>query len=94
MPFNLQATDLLIILIVALILFGPSRLPDIGRAFGKTIKEFQSATREITQGFNQETKPGGTLPTEIKTPCKSCGKAMPAGAKFCPECGAAQSTSA
>jgi len=37
-------THLLLILVVVLLLFGPSKLPEIGRAFGKTIREFRRAT--------------------------------------------------
>ncbi len=54
MPFGLQPLHLIVILVVALLIFGPSRLPEIGRAMGKTIREFQSATKEATQGLTQE----------------------------------------
>ena len=99
MPFGLQPTHLIIIAVVALIIFGPSRLPEIGRAFGKTLKEFQSATKEATQGFSEEvTKPVEVAkPVEVKkeepvaqVPCKNCGKPIIVGVKFCPECGTAQ----
>lgn len=89
MPFHIQPQDLLIIAIVALLLFGPSKLPEIGRSLGKTIKEFQAATKEATQGFSQEISKREDN-TESKPTCKSCGKPIQAGAKFCPECGAAQ----
>jgi sec-independent protein translocase protein TatA len=39
----LQPTHLLIVLIVALLLLGPKRLPDAGRALGKGLKEFRSS---------------------------------------------------
>ncbi len=98
MPFGLQPTHLIIIAVVALIIFGPSRLPEIGRSLGKTLKEFQSATKEATQGFTSEiTKSEAPTPaapaapaTEAKAACKNCGKPIPVGAKFCMECGAAQ----
>ncbi len=104
MPFGLRPEHLIVIAIVALIIFGPSRLPEIGRAVGKTLKEFQSATREATQGFTSEiTKPETAAPVapvapaapvapvvEAKTNCKSCGKPIPVGAKICAECGTAQ----
>ncbi|MDQ0215271.1 sec-independent protein translocase protein TatA [Oikeobacillus pervagus] len=38
---------LILILVIALIIFGPSKLPEIGRAFGTTLKEFKKSTREI-----------------------------------------------
>jgi sec-independent protein translocase protein TatA len=101
MPFGLQPAHLIIIAVVALIIFGPSRLPEIGRSLGKTLKEFQSATKEATQGFTTEvTKTETTAPAaapavvpavaEVKPACKNCGKPIQAGAKFCAECGAAQ----
>jgi sec-independent protein translocase protein TatA len=63
MPFGLQPTHLIIILVVALLIFGPSRLPEIGRSFGKMLREFQSATKEATQGFTEEVT---TKPVETK----------------------------
>ncbi len=38
---------LILILVIALVMFGPSKLPEIGRAFGTTLREFKKATREI-----------------------------------------------
>jgi len=106
MPFGLQPLHLVFIAIVALIIFGPSRLPEIGRSLGKTLKEFQSATKEATQGFSTEiSKPEVPAPAapvapvasvapvttaEIKVACRNCGKPILADAKFCHECGAAQ----
>ncbi|OYD08837.1 twin-arginine translocase TatA/TatE family subunit [Paludifilum halophilum] len=46
---------LVIIFLVALILFGPSRLPQMGRAFGRTISEFKESTRGILG--DEEKKP-------------------------------------
>lgn len=87
--FGLQPTHLIIILVVALLIFGPSKLPEIGKAMGKTIREFQSGIKEATQGFTEEVKTDAAA-TEPKPTCKSCGKPIQAGAKFCAECGAAQ----
>jgi len=39
--------SLILILIVALLIFGPSKLPEIGKAFGSTLKEFKKATNDI-----------------------------------------------
>ena len=39
--------DLLIVLLIALIIFGPRKLPEIGSAVGKSIREFRKATNEI-----------------------------------------------
>jgi sec-independent protein translocase protein TatA len=93
MPFGLQPTHIIIIAVVALIIFGPSRLPEIGRSLGKTLREFQSATKEATQSFSDEVQ---QKPAEVKkeepatVACKNCGKSIQAEMKFCPSCGAAQ----
>ncbi|WP_289142529.1 twin-arginine translocase TatA/TatE family subunit [uncultured Brevibacillus sp.] len=39
---------LILILILALVLFGPKKLPELGRAVGHTLKEFKNATRSLT----------------------------------------------
>ncbi len=44
---NIGVPGLILILVIALIIFGPSKLPEIGRAFGKTLREFKSATKDI-----------------------------------------------
>lgn len=93
MPFGLQPTHLIIILVVALLIFGPSRLPEIGRSFGKMLREFQSATKETAAGFAEEVQKPEVRkeePAAAMVTCKNCGKQIPAGKKFCPECGAAQ----
>ncbi len=40
--------DLLVILVVALLIFGPKRLPEMGSAIGKSIKEFRKGMTELT----------------------------------------------
>ncbi len=67
--FGLQPTHLIIILVVALLIFGPSRLPEIGRALGKTINEFKSATNEATKSMTEEmNKPVESKPQEPPKP--------------------------
>ena len=38
---------LILILVIALVIFGPSKLPELGRAVGSTLKEFKKSTREL-----------------------------------------------
>lgn len=45
---NIGIPGLILIVIVALIIFGPDKLPEIGKAFGKSLKEFKSATKDLT----------------------------------------------
>ena len=44
---NIGIPGMILILIIVLIIFGPSKLPEIGKAFGRTLKEFKSATKDL-----------------------------------------------
>ncbi|UAL51902.1 twin-arginine translocase TatA/TatE family subunit [Bacillus sp. OVS6] len=44
---NIGIPGLILILIIALIIFGPSKLPEIGRAFGSTLREFKSSAKDL-----------------------------------------------
>lgn len=46
---NIGVGGLIIILIAALILFGPNKLPELGRALGRALHEFKNASREIME---------------------------------------------
>ena len=43
MPFGIGATEIIILLIVALLVFGPKRLPEMGRSLGKGMREFKDS---------------------------------------------------
>ncbi|WP_182186558.1 twin-arginine translocase TatA/TatE family subunit [Pectinatus frisingensis] len=44
--FDVGVPELLLILVIGLVFFGPGKLPEVGRAIGKSIREFKSATEE------------------------------------------------
>lgn len=44
---NLGGTEILVILVLALVIFGPKKLPEMGKSLGKAIREFKSAGDEI-----------------------------------------------
>lgn len=51
---NIGVPGLILILILALIIFGPSKLPEIGRAFGRTLTEFKNATKGLVSDEEKE----------------------------------------
>ena len=52
---NLGLTEMLLIGILLLIFFGPSKLPELGKALGKGIQEFKKASKEITDSVKDDT---------------------------------------
>ncbi|MBN1388348.1 MAG: twin-arginine translocase TatA/TatE family subunit [Bacteroidales bacterium] len=52
----ISGQEIFIILVVALILFGAKKLPDIAKGIGKGMREFRKATDDIKREFNESTK--------------------------------------
>ncbi len=50
---NLGMPEILIILVIVLILFGPKKLPELARGLGQSIREFKKGASEIKQEFEQ-----------------------------------------
>ncbi|ERJ90413.1 twin-arginine translocase TatA/TatE family subunit [Selenomonas sp. oral taxon 892] len=70
--FGLGVPELVLILIIGLVIFGPGRLPDIGKALGKSIKEFKSANNEPeTRTEINVTEDAKRLPDSDKPEAKS-----------------------
>lgn len=49
MPFNLGTPEVIIVLVIVLIVFGAGKLPEIGGAIGKSLKEFRRAKDEFEE---------------------------------------------
>jgi TatA/E family protein of Tat protein translocase len=61
--FGIGMTELIVIMVVALIVFGPTRLPELARSLGRAMNEFRRASTDIRQTFHeavQEPKPAPT----------------------------------
>ncbi len=58
--FGIGLPEMAVILVVALLIFGPKKLPEIGRTMGKTLKSFQDASKE----FEAEIKRGAAMEDE------------------------------
>ncbi len=81
---SLGLPELLVIGVIALLLFGPKRLPDAGKALGHAIRGFKSAFegregKEVPPELG-EGAPGGRT-------CPGCGKHVDGAAAFCQHCG-------
>lgn len=51
---NIGIPGLILVLVIALIIFGPSKLPEIGRAFGRTLTEFKGGAKELVSDDHKE----------------------------------------
>ncbi len=58
--FNIGMPELMVVFFVALLVFGPKRLPEIGRQLGKAMRSFKQATMDLKDALDQEP------PEEIK----------------------------
>ncbi|MDB5054488.1 MAG: hypothetical protein JWM44_2538 [Bacilli bacterium] len=53
---NIGVSGLVVILLIALIIFGPAKLPQLGRAFGDTLREFRNSTKGIVDDDKTDIK--------------------------------------
>jgi sec-independent protein translocase protein TatA len=54
LPFGIQPWHILVLIVVAFLIFGGGKLPDMGRSLGKTLSEFRKGTKEAAEGFKEE----------------------------------------
>jgi len=103
MTFGIQPIHIVVIVLVALLIFGPKRLPEIGRSLGKALNEFRNGTRQVTDSLRAEVN-GSTDSVNTNNPA-TLKKSSPAPAQsvtfqtssispsqagnFCIHCGAA-----
>ena len=69
MFFNLGGQEFFLLGLVALLLFGPRRLPELARAFGEAVANFREASRQVSHEFRrqleEETSPPSPPPPSI-----------------------------
>jgi sec-independent protein translocase protein TatA len=62
MPGNIGLPEILVVLVIALIIFGPKRLPELGRSLGRGVREFRAS---ISGDHDDESSP--TKPAQIES---------------------------
>ena len=54
--WNLGFSEVLVIFVIALIVFGPRKLPDLGKSLGKGLAEFKRASNELKRTWEEEVR--------------------------------------
>jgi TatA/E family protein of Tat protein translocase len=73
---NIGPTELIVILVIALLVFGPKKLPEIGRSIGKAVREFKKTSEEIRGRIEDEIAASEVkdIARDLQTEIKSAGK--------------------
>jgi len=64
--FGMGGMEIMVIMVVALIIFGPGKLPEIGAQVGKAVRDFRRTTNELTREFNDSTSEIRSTMDEMK----------------------------
>jgi sec-independent protein translocase protein TatA len=69
MPFNIGPFELLLVLVLVLLIIGPGKLPEVGSAIGKTIREFRKASTDVQESLSVDpAKPVAAAPASTAAP--------------------------
>jgi len=92
---NIGAPELIIILVIALLILGPGKLPEVGASIGKSIREFRKASSDLSDSVNVsvDTSPLPPAPPAAATPVTPPVAEVPA-APVAPAAPAAQAAPA
>ncbi|MDQ2887524.1 MAG: twin-arginine translocase TatA/TatE family subunit [Chloroflexota bacterium] len=71
MPFGFHGLDLVVIMVIALLIFGPKRLPEMGNAIGKSISSFKRGMNELTAPKDEKPETYEVVPNQVVTPTYS-----------------------
>ena len=93
----LQPWHVIVILVIVLVIFGPGKLPMLGKAVGDTVKDFKKAVSDEPKpedAASAAAAPVATVTTQVTAPamreCSTCHKPLPVTDRFCGACGAQQ----
>ncbi|OGB94217.1 MAG: hypothetical protein A3G35_13375 [candidate division NC10 bacterium RIFCSPLOWO2_12_FULL_66_18] len=85
--FGLGMPELLVILVIALLVFGAGRLPEIGSSLGRAIKGFKETSEKREPEPPEPKEAKGEVKEPAGKTCPACGRTAQTDAQFCPGCG-------
>ncbi len=76
MPFpNIGAPELILILVIALIILGPGKLPDVASSLGRSVREFRKAATDVKESASLE--PTAQSSAQASSPAPATGPVAP-----------------
>jgi sec-independent protein translocase protein TatA len=89
--FGISFEELIVLLILALILFGPEKLPEYAEKLGRLVAKVRQSSQEVTQQFHEAyhsyTPPNPLQEEAAPSFCTHCGQRLEQEFAFCPKCG-------
>ena len=76
--FGIGMTELVVILVIALLIFGPNKLPELARSLGKGFGEFRRASYDLRQSLMEASEPDPPPDTQAAKPDAQATKPDPA----------------
>ncbi|OGN81951.1 MAG: hypothetical protein A2X23_02930 [Chloroflexi bacterium GWC2_73_18] len=77
---NIGPVELIIILVIALLILGPGKLPDVGAALGKSIREFRKAATDVQEATKLDASPAPRPNTLADQPVPNQSASVPTDA--------------
>jgi sec-independent protein translocase protein TatA len=71
--FGIGVPELMLILVIALIVFGPQRLPEVGRSIGKAVRDFRQMSAGFTSEWEELSKEFEETASEVQREVKEVG---------------------
>ena len=65
MPFNVGPMELIVVLVIALVVLGPKKLPEVGKSLGHGMREFKESVSHMGGGDEDATRPSASRPERL-----------------------------
>jgi TatA/E family protein of Tat protein translocase len=87
--FGISFEELIVLLVLALILFGPDKLPEYAEKLGRLVAKLRQSSQEVTQQFHEayrDFRPPNPF-EDATSACPQCHQKVAKNFSFCPHCG-------
>ncbi|MSQ27902.1 MAG: twin-arginine translocase subunit TatB [Dehalococcoidia bacterium] len=89
LPFDVGIPELILVFVVVLIVFGPARIPELARDFGKMVRDLRKMASDLTSEFTAQLELDAPAPSAspARRVCPKCSTPNPLEHTFCSQCG-------